>query len=311
MQELSELIALLKIDIMQAEKRGFLPANLAILKLLVAAHERLDELYGMLQEKTVLLQQLQEDQHTSIMIGFWPNEETAQALALPGGEDASELHITLCYLGSVEDNLGNVEHLKEVVAQFAGESISSLRGTIGGIGRFNPSEYSENLAPIVALINATGLQKFRVNLASRLSDAGLYVANNFGDYLPHITLAYIDPDAPMPIQNIEALPLTFDTLWLCIGDERIPFKLGSPPAFSDQTYSVLMTMLDRQGKAIEAVALGNATLDTIGDPLDLSDEDLDTLSQITDDDLKNAVKLWDDNAPEGFGGMLNAGVGET
>jgi len=47
-------------------------------------------------------------------------------------------------------------------------------------------------------------------------------------YTPHITLAYIDEDAPMPIKNVPDVPLVFESIWLVAGDERTeyPFNNG-------------------------------------------------------------------------------------
>lgn len=286
---------------------------------------------------------LQECQHDSIMIAFYPSPETAQQLAIPGGEDPSELHITLCYCGKLDEFTADLEHLKATVAQFASNN-TPLGGSIGGIGRFTPSEHSENLSPVIALVNVPGLQEFRRSLASILDSAGVFIANDY-DYTPHITLAYVDPDAPMPIQNIEPLPLAFDTLWLCIGDQRIPYPLGKLP---DQTYNYKVEMIGKNGQvlarstdtvttwegfdrlisggtphaqeekdtqdqkeSVETLPEDDGSLaeeEDLGDPLDWSDADLDKLAEIGEDDLANAVKLWDDNAPEGFAGLLNAEV---
>jgi hypothetical protein len=51
------------------------------------------------------------------------------------------------------------------------------------------------------------------------------VANDF-DYSPHITLSYIDNDAPMPLYNVVNIPLQFDSLCLAIGDDRYYFPIG-------------------------------------------------------------------------------------
>ena len=58
--------------------------------------------------------------------------------------------------------------------------------------------------------------------------AGYPVHNDF-DFTPHVTLAYIDSDAPMPVNDVPTLPLIFDELCLAIGDERIYVPLGQPP----------------------------------------------------------------------------------
>jgi len=272
-----------------AEAEKFVPNELIVPALLLETSDRLTALSHFVQQFVVPTRvKLQEDRHASIMVGFWLDPKTARRLAIPGGEAPDELHITLCYLGRVDEFTADIEHLKATVAKFAADSIP-LGGSIGGIGRFTPSESSDNLSPIIALVNVPKLQEKRRLLAEMLDNAGVYIANDF-DFLPHITLAYINPGAPMPISPVEPLPLTFDTLWLCIGDERIPFRLGGPAETGPKHWT-------------EA-----ATPATMGDPLDWSDDDLDKLSQITDNDLTNAVQLWNDNAPDEFRGMLNAEV---
>ena len=245
-----------------------------------------------------------------------------------GEEPTEELHCTLCYLGTVDEFTPDIEHLKATVAKFASDN-TPIGGSIGGLGRFCPSEHSEGLSPIIALINVPGLQEFRRRLASILDSAGVFVANNF-DYTPHCTLCYVDPDAPMPIQNIKALPLTFDTIWLCIGDECISYPLGKLP---DQTYYYKFEMIGKDGNVIGEIPhaqddrradggpwsaeefewfkknyTGASTSESIGDHFDWSDTELDKLAAIGPDDLTNAVKLWNENAPDGFSGLLNAEV---
>jgi 2'-5' RNA ligase len=346
------------IEAAKKHKIEYLPWDVGNAYLLV----KLSEQVASLREKAPTYRHLQEDQHDSIMIAFYLSPETAQQLAIPGGEPAEELHCTLAYLGKVDDLRLGVEHLKYNVGLFVSSRAPTyFSGNIGGLGRFCPSKHSDGLSPIVALMNVHGLQAFRRNLKSALGSSGIWVANNY-DYLPHITLAYVDPDAPMPVQNIEPLPLTFDTLWLCIGDQRIPYPLGRLP---DQTYHYKFEMIGKDGQVLarqtddvvtwegfDRLISGGTphvqeeknTQDTkesvetlpeddgdlteeedlrddwersveemlpeedLGDPLDWSDADLDEMSRIGADDLANAVKLWDDNAPQGFAGLLNAEV---
>lgn len=189
--------------------------------------------------------QLQEDQHDGIMIAFFVDPGVAKQLAIPGGEKAEDLHVTLAYLGDANRDPDVLTQLKDLVGQFA-QIHDSISGQIGGIGRFTPSEHSDNLSPVVALVNVPGLQSWRRRLADALDLYSFDIADDF-DFLPHITLAYIGPDDPSPVHTIEALPLTFDTLWLCIGDERIPYKLGK----QEETYYYKVEALDKDGKVIE------------------------------------------------------------
>lgn len=171
-------------------------------------------------------------QQTGMMLAFMLDPETAQQLAIPGGEPASELHITLAYLGDMEDQSDDdllrphtsPEKIKEAIASIAND-VTPIAGEIGGIGRFYPAETEET--PIIALVDVPGLVELRIKFVNWIRQCGYFVAENHG-YTPHITLAYIDKGAPSPIETVPPLALCFDTVWLCIGDERIPFKLGEP-----------------------------------------------------------------------------------
>jgi hypothetical protein len=44
----------------------------------------------------------------------------------------------------------------------------------------------------------------------------------------------------------------------------------------------------------------------LGSPLPLSDEELEQLAQITDDDIEAAKNLWRKNAPDEFRDLLDA-----
>jgi len=167
---------------------------------------------------------------TGIMVAFMLDEDVAAQLALPDGEPAEDLHCTLCLLGDVEDFTGNVANLCQVLANFA-YSARPVEGQVSGIARFNPSE-EDNVTPVVALVNVHHLHHLRENVVHALELVG-YEIDHTHSYLPHITLDYIPADDPMPINEVPELPLCFDTVWLCIGDERFPFHFGELPGERD------------------------------------------------------------------------------
>jgi len=45
---------------------------------------------------------------------------------------------------------------------------------------------------------------------------------------------------------------------------------------------------------------------SLGSPLFLSDKELDELSQVTEEDIKQALKFWRENAPDEFIDLLDA-----
>jgi 2'-5' RNA ligase len=176
---------------------------------------------------------------TGIMVAFMIDPHTAAQMAVPNGEPANDLHVTLAYMGRVDSETASgklhpsrtIETLKSVLSTFANNN-NPLQGSIGGLARFAASESSDYMSPIIALINAPGLQAWRQRLVNMLDIAGYAVANNF-EYTPHTTLIYIDEDKPMPSYVLPGVQLNFDTLCLAIGDDRYFFPIGSTPPHNE------------------------------------------------------------------------------
>jgi 2'-5' RNA ligase len=171
-----------------------------------------------------------DDEQTGMMLAFMLDAETAQQLALPGGEPPEDLHITLAYLGDMEDEITNDKlrphtspfKMRETLAMVA-SGTKPLAGNVGGVGRFFPAETEET--PVIALVDVPDLAEFRTKLVQAVEAAGYFVADNHG-YTPHITLAYLDASEPMPIESIPSLPLNLNSVWLCVGNDRYEFPLG-------------------------------------------------------------------------------------
>lgn len=168
--------------------------------------------------------------NTGMMIAFMLGSNTADQIALPNGEPIDEMHVTLAYLGDSREEppqgklhpLRTSENLSSVIRAFASAS-SPLQGVTGGLARFvNPGADKD---PVVATVNVPGLQEWRRRLINILELAGYWISDDF-DYLPHITLSYIDPDDPMPVDSIENVPLQFNELCLVIGDDKQYFPIG-------------------------------------------------------------------------------------
>ena len=169
--------------------------------------------------------------HTGIMVAFMLNPEIASQLALPDGEPVEDMHLTLAFLGDSSNFTGNIEALKQTLASFAYSAVP-LTGTLSGVGRFNPGE--GGISPVYASVNVSRLHHTREQLVHTLELTG-YQLDHTHEYTPHITLAYIPADAPMPVSSVPPLPLRFDTIWLCVGDERFSFPFGKLPGTSDDT----------------------------------------------------------------------------
>lgn len=205
-----------------------------------------------------------EIHHTGMMLAFLLDPQVASQLALPDGEPAEEMHITLAYLGDMNDPPAldgsytphtMPEPIKRVLTAVT-SAACPLSGKIAGIGRFTTQSDDETPTPIIANVDVPGLTELRTELVEALSQANYFVADTHG-YTAHITLAYIDQDAPMPIEDVPPLELTFDTVWLCVGDERIPFKLGGDSYNpSKEPHGQTQQETNSQGDASDDLAQG-------------------------------------------------------
>ena len=74
--------------------------------------------------------------NSGIMVALYPDPVVAEKLALPGGEKPDELHVTLAYLGQVDDQDEGPGPLVEDIDQWA-EEVPPFMARISGIGRFN------------------------------------------------------------------------------------------------------------------------------------------------------------------------------
>lgn len=133
----------------------------------------------------------------------------------------SDLHITLCYIGDIRTL--DKEKIFNTVSQFA-STVKPLKIKLQGIARFN-SEMEQD--PIVATFDSQGneLVDMRGELVEALKEAGIPYHDNHG-YIPHMTLAYIPKDAPIPVDNLDPLEMNFDACYVAIGKDLTKFEFG-------------------------------------------------------------------------------------
>ena len=162
-------------------------------------------------------------EHSGTMVALHIPKAVAKRLALPGGEAADSLHITLVYLGK-----GLSEQQKKaaasVVRRFAGGITDGIKATLGGVGRFSASESSEGRDVIYLSVDSPQLTKLRPRLIEMLNDAGVVFPENHG-FSPHVTLTYIDKTSKTPLERFEPIEVKFDEVALSIGGKRMAFAM--------------------------------------------------------------------------------------
>ena len=161
---------------------------------------------------------------TSAMIAFKVPDALRDQLqaAYPFVDDETKdnLHVTLKYLGD-SGNL-DIEAVKRACQNIA-SAIDPMSVTMQGVARF-VSGGSED--PIVLTVDSPKLPALYGIVAQALKKEGVPFTDEYG-FIPHVTLDYIPADDPMPIDTMSPQDIDFDEVYLVVGDEWTPFKMGA------------------------------------------------------------------------------------
>lgn len=157
----------------------------------------------------------------SCMVAIYPSSEAAAKVAqLPGDTPEDELHVTLAYLGKLEDlDAPTKAKLVQAVVAAANEA-SPLKARISGIGRFKGGDTD----PLYLGIDCLGLDYFRADLARSISKF-LPLPEEHG-FTPHMTLSYLETDAPTPALDLDETSWEVASVALVLGTHRIDVPFG-------------------------------------------------------------------------------------
>lgn len=131
-------------------------------------------------------------------------------LASMSGDDADDMHVTLCYLGETTDDLDKfAAPLRQVAAEHA-----PMEGTVAGVGHFADNGKGH---PQIMLPSVPGLVEARVAATAALHQAGIDYSRQYG-YVPHMTAGYHSALSRMPsIRAALGEPVSFDAIHIVRG----------------------------------------------------------------------------------------------
>ena len=153
------------------------------------------------------------------IIALFPSEDDAQQLAVVDGIPASELHITLAYLGN-ELSEEQADLIRAFLPVFAKE-LEPLEATVTGVSRFTETDGE---TANVLLIDGKDFPEFRQALTGVMWTLGIEIPSEHG-FIPHITLLYSGDEILTEQRN--GIPLLFSAVSFSRGDQVEHFEFGT------------------------------------------------------------------------------------
>lgn len=191
-----------------------------------------------------------------------PPEDLSKTLALPGGEPAEGLHVTLAYFGKKADMMEeDILKIRMAVAAVA-KSFEVFPAKVSGYGRFNADTTGEGQDAVYASVDAPALPAFREAVIKACAEAGVSARQDHG-FTPHITLARVEKDAPCPVSLMPTKEFKVDAVYVAAGDEWSEHSLSEPAAVEKRFISIAKSVEEQ--RLVYGVALVPETIDLQGD----------------------------------------------
>jgi 2'-5' RNA ligase len=203
--------------------------------------------------------------HSSGMIAlFLPISAGAHfALSSPKALPPNELHVTLAYLGKVDDL--SSEQVKEAhdLMRIISENHPPLPGHINGCGRFCNGD--DDGDPFFIIPDLAALPNLRQVIIDGLKSGGVETAKDHG-FVPHITLIYLPHAEHNPFHSLEKTPVSFGAISLVLGDDRYDYPLAQDvPLLSKAALIQKIGARHTQSEAELIQKIHNLTLDLGGE----------------------------------------------
>lgn len=150
-----------------------------------------------------IIKQNKERTH-SLYIGLNLHGEKISELAIEGGENPKDYHVTLLWgkftpRSDIDDTVCRVQNVMKEIQSDIPESVTLFYHE----RRFEASESSDGKDVIVAPVAGDVLHQVHKKLLEELKNEGITVEKTFDEYIPHMTLAYIDPNEEYELRALD------------------------------------------------------------------------------------------------------------
>lgn len=161
------------------------------------------------------------DLTANCMICLYPPSDIAKSLAIEDGYAPEKLHVTITYCGKAADV--DADALREAANELAGRE--PITASISGHARFTGDDQDV----IVAIVDSPAIEDLRRDALKALQERGIEPPRDHG-YVAHMTLMFLDKDAPSPVERLEVGEIEFHALSAKHAKDRTDFPLEHPIA---------------------------------------------------------------------------------
>lgn len=165
-------------------------------------------------------------EHTDGMIALLPTIADQERLAVPGGEDEEELHLTLFYLGEAAKITPEVREIIIRMMHSLAKKTPIVDGDGFAISTFNPEKPDKETCVTLG-VSSEELARVHRHVVTDLADGIDMVQwpDQHAPWIPHVTLAYSN-DSSLPARLTDRTgPIRFDVLRVVFAGEVTDFPL--------------------------------------------------------------------------------------
>lgn len=198
--------------------------------------------------------------HTGAMIALRMTEPDARVMEVEGGEDADELHVTLCYLGdatALTEQYATselIDHLAEVA-----ETYAKIHTETFALDIFNPESDEYDTAVVLGVRGTPGMLEIQEAVYDCLGKLDVEYPDQHEPWIPHITLAYTDDLGRALAWTDRIGPIIFDRIRLAIAGMTWDFPLGVPlTAAGKHEFDESKVKRDNHGQFAKKAGFGDA-----------------------------------------------------
>jgi len=170
---------------------------------------------------------------------------------------ADEMHVTLAYLGTIDEvnrhfGASDEESVSSALERFA-TGWRPIKGSLNGFGRF----FEGGSADCLYLnFDSPVLPQFRQALIAFLKSEDFPLTETHG-YSPHSTLAYVSKDTPTPPLPLHPIEVTFTSMTLAWGGEYYDIPFGLPANVKGHRHMAYKIVKSREDKRYRVLDLSN------------------------------------------------------